>query len=123
MWPFGFGNKYPYTDFHELNADWILGKIRGLEDAMKKFVVDTTDMIIESVNKWLDEHPEATTTVQDGAITESKLQESLLLELKNGYLTPEMFGAVGDGITDDTQAVQDAFDELEEYNEISDWDI
>ena len=111
MWPFGFGNKYPYTDFHELNADWILGKIRGLEDAMKKFVVDTTDMIIESVNKWLDEHPEATTTVQDGAITESKLQESLLLELKNGYVTPEMFGAVGDGITDDTQAVQDAFDD------------
>lgn len=77
MWPFGYGNKYPYTNFHELNADWILGKIRGLEDAMKKFFVDTTDTIIETVNKWLDDHPEATTTVQDGSITSAKINSEL----------------------------------------------
>lgn len=27
----GFFNKYPYTDFHELNADFILGRIKNIE--------------------------------------------------------------------------------------------
>lgn len=81
MWPFGYRNNYPYTDFHELNADWILGKIRGLEEAMKKFVVDTKDTIIETVNKWLDDHPEATTTVQDGSITLPKLASDVTDEI------------------------------------------
>lgn len=38
MWPFGFWDKYPDTNFHELNADWILAKIRGLEGAVSSFI-------------------------------------------------------------------------------------
>lgn len=30
-------NKYPYTDFHELNLDWILKLIRQLEHSMSEF--------------------------------------------------------------------------------------
>lgn len=26
-----FINTYPYTDFHELNADWMLGKVKELD--------------------------------------------------------------------------------------------
>ena len=35
------------------------------------------DVITQAVDDWLDDHPEATTTVQDGAITEPKLNDSL----------------------------------------------
>lgn len=63
-----------------------------------------------AVNNWLDEHPEATTTVQDGAIIEPKIHSSFLPYIKNNYVTPEMFGAVGDGVHDDTQAIQICID-------------
>lgn len=43
----------------------------------------------EAVSKWLDEHPEATTTVQDNSLTIDKMVVGAL-----GYVTPEMFGYV-----------------------------
>lgn len=35
------------------------------------------------VNAWLDDHPEATTTVQDGAITAAKLASGLVEAISN----------------------------------------
>lgn len=65
-----------------------------------------TDAQTESaVTKWLDKHPEATTTVQDGAITKNKINNSFLLYIEKDYTTPQMFGAKADGITDDSNAI------------------
>ena len=64
--------------------------------------------IEESVSAWLDEHPEATTTVEDSSLTEDKFTDTLKLKTIKDYVTPEMFGAFGDGVTDDTNAVQTA---------------
>ena len=40
----GFNNKYPYTDFHELNLDWLL-------ETYQKIVDD-----INTLNSWMAEH-------------------------------------------------------------------
>lgn len=37
----------------------------------------TDEQVSNAVNSWLDEHPEATTTVQDGTITEAKLADDV----------------------------------------------
>lgn len=66
------------------------------------------DFIGKQVNNWLDDHPEATTTVQDGVIGEKKIEADFLPWIKNDYVTPEMFGAVGDGVNDDTNAIAKA---------------
>ena len=58
----------------------------------------------EAINKWLDEHPEATTTVQDHSLTIDKMVVGTL-----GFVTPEMFGAVGDGATVDNTALNECF--------------
>lgn len=68
------------------------------------------NVIKDDINNWLNEHPEATTTVQDGVITESKIYADFLPYIKNDYVTPKMFGAVGDGVTDDSDAIQLAID-------------
>lgn len=37
-----FVNKYPYTDMHELNLDWILGQMMQLRTDMKDFINQNT---------------------------------------------------------------------------------
>lgn len=64
------------------------------------------DLIAADVSNWLDEHPEATTTVQNGAITETKINAEFLPYITNSYITPQMFGAKGDGISDDTDNIK-----------------
>ena len=39
------------------------------------------EVVTQAIDDWLDDHPEATTTVEDGAITEAKLNDSLKEDL------------------------------------------
>lgn len=41
-----FRNEWPYTDFHELNADWLVKKMKELLDRM------------QSIENWKDEYQE-----------------------------------------------------------------
>lgn len=45
----------------------------------------TDEQTNSAVANWLNDHPEATTTVQDGSITEIKLNESLLNRINQSY--------------------------------------
>ena len=53
----------------------------GVTIALIKALGGSNETITQAVNDWLDEHPEATTTVQDGSITEAKLAEALAAKI------------------------------------------
>lgn len=64
----------------------------------------TDEQTSQAVSDWLDAHPEATTTVQDESLSYKKLINGTL-----SFVIPEMFGAVGDGQTDDSAALNEMF--------------
>lgn len=39
-----FWNKYPYTDFHELNLDWVLDTVKNLFEA------------VSQIDSWMENH-------------------------------------------------------------------
>ena len=97
------------SDYTQMQDD--IGSLKGDLDTLNQGGLNLKeDFIGQQVNEWLDKHPEATTTVQDGSLTEAKMHPDFLPYIKNGYVTPEMFGAVGDGKTDDTLAIKNAID-------------
>lgn len=82
-------NKFPRAK--DGNVEWV-------EQGMP-----TDEQTSNAINNWLNAHPEATTTVNDNSLTVNKMVIGTL-----GYITPEMFGAYGDGEHDDTVAIQSA---------------
>ena len=47
--------------------------------------------------------------IADGSLTDAKFTDALKLKTIKDYVTPEMYGAIGDGVTDDTTALSNCF--------------
>lgn len=77
----------------------------GIRTLQNGGYVADQQQIQQKVDNWLNAHPEATTSVQDWSLSYEKLVKGT-----TGFVTPEMFGAVGDGETDDTDSIRAALD-------------
>ena len=67
----GIFNKYPYTDFHELNLDWILKHFKEFLDELKRM-----DEWMINHEKEYEELKEICDNLNNGTLTPA-LQESL----------------------------------------------
>ena len=47
----GFSHEYPYTDFHEMNLDWILSKIKEFQERLDNISVT----ILQEAKDYTDE--------------------------------------------------------------------
>ena len=48
-------NKYPYTDFHELNLDWILKEMKDLQAAMEGLLEKAIEEATANAKAYVDE--------------------------------------------------------------------
>lgn len=106
--------NFPYSNFHDLNVDWIITTIKqlladwesynGTWEDWKNDITERFDDLNSYVMNYfanLDVQDEINNKLEQ-MFTDGRLDE--LLNLFVPYVTPEMFGAVGDGLTDDTEA-------------------
>lgn len=48
-------NKYPYTDFHELNLDWILKEMQSLQEQMNGLLEKAIEEATKAAKEYVDE--------------------------------------------------------------------
>ena len=93
-------NEFPQTNFHELNLDWILDRIKHLD----KRLITIEEFIDYLKNDGIND---AVSEKIDSMVESGEFVQILLDYLP--YVTPEMFNAAGDGVSNDTEPLQQAF--------------
>ena len=65
----GFFNKYPYTDFHELNADWLLQKMqeldKRLDEALQTLSTQIYNQVMEDIKPELKSLKDEMTLIEN----------------------------------------------------------
>lgn len=75
------------------------------------------DIISSDIQKWLDEHPEATSTVQEKSLELRHFSDDLKIKAEKDYYTPEMFGyKTGEDCTAIAQNILDTYGNLRLLN-------
>lgn len=103
------------NDIGELKSD-----LSQLSEEIANLTGADPEVISQAVSDWLDAHPEVTTTVGDGTITEAKLDEELKKKIDSGGIDivyPTQLTTYNSKLTEYLQKLADNSDTINTSNE------
>lgn len=80
-----FENKYPYTDFHELNLDWFLAKFKEMMNAYDAFTEDMTEKF-NTLDGTVNEFTNFVTNYFDNLDVQEEINHKLDVMAEDGTL-------------------------------------
>lgn len=101
-----------WMDTHS-DAEWWVDENHGLH--LSNVPPDADDRIVDAVDDWLDDHPEATTTVEAGSVTVAKFHSSVVdstLTQSGHPADAAAVGATAEGLDDRLQLLEDGAPEI-----------
>ena len=93
----GLFNQFPFTNFHEMNLDWLISEIQKLGNKVDNFSNELQNYVYEYLDKW----------VHDNEIDVSGVT--------SGEININAFAPHGDGVTDDKDSFNNAIDFCNKY--------
>lgn len=106
------GDTYtPGTNITQVTIEDCLSTISALIGALSSLTTTDKSSVVAAINEVDGDIGDLSTlTTSDKSSVVNAINEVAVALQANAYVTPEMFGAVGDGSTDDTAAFQAALD-------------
>ena len=87
-----------------------IGNLTDLTTSDKTNIVNAINSVLSDINTNIGDLDDLDTSDKSSVVNAINSVNTELTYILNDFVTPEMYGAVGNGITDDTQAIIDAFD-------------
>lgn len=103
-----------YHGINSVSEKTTADQIAAIEAAGQE-VIESLPNVSEYVDDWLDEHPEATTTVQDGSITINKLHDDLAELITRTWVNIGEFDEVG-ALSSEAQTLSTSISSFDEVD-------